>query len=166
MKQRFTSICILSGVLSLFVACSDDDNSFANGGENEYGTDYVVKYYDNLSVCIDERQDETAYVTEREKVTKSSSSRDGSSDDGESSSSEGGSFGKKSSSSKVNSSSSTVVKSLDSIFVATTSMLVDYCKFSSSNDTCKYDTFTDSRDSNVYKTVSIGWQWWMSEKQP
>lgn len=178
MKPRFTSICILSGVLSLFVACSDDDNSFANGGENEYGTDYVVKYYDNLSVCIDERQDETAYVTEREKtfvcedgkwhptdekVTKSSSSRDGSSDDGESSSSEGGSFGKESSSSKVNSSSSTVVKSLDSIFVATTSMLVDYCKFSSSNDTCKYDTFTDSRDSNIYKTVSIGWQVWMAE---
>ncbi len=174
LKLSFTSICILAGILS-FIACSEDDNSFAHGGENEYGTDYVVEYYDNLSVCVDERQDETAYVKERKKVfvcedgkwhpidekgTKSSSSRGGSS--GKDVSSSESSSSKANSSSSAAESSSATAKSSSSLFVATTSMLVDYCKWYDV-DTCEYDSFTDSRDSNVYKTVAIGWQVWMAE---
>ncbi|WP_290949789.1 fibrobacter succinogenes major paralogous domain-containing protein [Fibrobacter sp.] len=163
---------------AFFVACSDDDSSFATRPSD----------WSSSSVCDDCDDGSSSSVTPKSndsETSVSSSSTKSSSSSAESSSSSviPGSSGDllssssaKSSSSSAESSSSSVIpgssgdllssssaKSSSSSAESSSSVtLATRCK-TESKDNCEYGELVDERDGQAYKTVKIGDQWWMAE---
>ena len=137
-------ICIPAIAAFILVACSGDGNN-AGDPDPSAEADLVVDSFDNLSVCIDDREGATAYVKDEEKdyiCTNGGWTIDTTAD-----------ARKKNSKDEVISSSSSAESSSSSKVG---------CK-TETEDNCEYSELVDARDGQTYKTVRIGDQVWMAE---
>ena len=137
-------ICIPAMAAFLLAACSGDGNK-AGDPDPSAEADLVVDSFDDLSVCIDDREGATAYVKDEEKdyiCTNGDWAIDTTAD-----------ARKKNSKDEVISSSSSAESSSSSKVG---------CK-TETEDNCEYSELVDARDGQTYKTVRIGDQVWMAE---
>ena len=163
----------------LLVACGGDDNN-ASDPDPSAEADFVVDSFDDLSVCIDDREGATAYVkgednayictngdwaidTTADARKKSSSSKDNAKssssrcedckDDAKSSNSKD----------KAKSSSSRHCEDCKDEAISSSSSSGQKTAWDYLNPEINYGEMVDDRDGQIYKTVKIGDQVWMAE---
>ncbi|WP_308603146.1 fibrobacter succinogenes major paralogous domain-containing protein [uncultured Fibrobacter sp.] len=181
--KKLTIIFAIAAVASFLAACDDDSSSSASGNDALGGDSFfAVETLDDLPACTDSREGDSVLVTslnaiylcndgkwenlDIDDLQESSSSAVSSSSDSLEQLPSSSSVVKDVSSSSVKaSSSSSAMMSSSNENVSSSSAIASSSSenVSSSSLEVSYGTFSDSRDGQFYKTVTIGEQVWMAE---
>ena len=137
-------ICIPAMAAFLLAACGDGNK--AGDPDPSAEADLVVDSFDDLSVCIDDREGATAYVKGEDNAYICTNG--------------GWTINTNADTRKKSSSSS--AKSSGSKQSSGPVLLAKPCK-TGTEDNCEYGELVDARDGQTYKTVKIGDQWWMAK---